>query len=447
MFVTSGSYPPRDGHSVTLLVDGEPAFRRICEAIEAARFDVWVTITFLWSSFRMPDGREALDVLECAAKRGVNVRVLFWRPDDETASLRRNAWWGSPEHFDELRRRGSPLHVRWDRAQGGFCQHQKSWLVDPGEDDGVAFVGGINLNPHSVVSPGHHGEGQNHDVYVEVRGPCVGDVAHNFVQRWNEASERRAADGHWNGEDELPFPARLPKPRGTATVQVQRTIHAGRVAHGRPPVDGAEFDIALGERSVLDGVLRALGFARRSIYVEQQYVEVLEVVEALHAACARGVEVVLVMPSEPAVGPDAYRSPERRAFLERRSALGSYANFTLCGLAGSSEDGRRAPVYVHAKLLLVDDVCAVVGSANWHRFSLFGNAELNVAIHDVPSARAFRVALFEEHLGEDTAHLDDLEALGRFKAVARANRERLARGDPAWQGLVFAADVARYGVT
>ena len=36
-FVTSGSYPIRAGNHVRPLVDGEPAFRRICEAVEAAR--------------------------------------------------------------------------------------------------------------------------------------------------------------------------------------------------------------------------------------------------------------------------------------------------------------------------------------------------------------------------------------------------------------------------
>ena len=65
----------------------------------------------------------------------------------------------------------------------------------PARHTETAFLGGINLNPHSVVSPGHRGKGQNHDVYVELKGPSVVDVHHNFVQRWNEASERNLSDG------------------------------------------------------------------------------------------------------------------------------------------------------------------------------------------------------------------------------------------------------------
>jgi cardiolipin synthase A/B len=91
-FVSTGSYPARGGNLVRLSIDGEPAFCRICESIEAARHSVWVTITFMWPAFRMPDGRgTALEVLDRAAKRGVDVRVIFWRPDAETASLERNA--------------------------------------------------------------------------------------------------------------------------------------------------------------------------------------------------------------------------------------------------------------------------------------------------------------------------------------------------------------------
>src|SRR3954463_12222619 len=93
-FVTTGAYPTRGGNHIRPWIDGEPAFRRICEAIEAAQHSVWATVTFMWPSFQMPDGRgAALDVLEDAAGRGIDVRVIFWRPDEPMASHRRNAFW------------------------------------------------------------------------------------------------------------------------------------------------------------------------------------------------------------------------------------------------------------------------------------------------------------------------------------------------------------------
>lgn len=43
-FPETGAYPVRDGNRVRALVDGETAFRRIREVVEAARFRVWVTV-------------------------------------------------------------------------------------------------------------------------------------------------------------------------------------------------------------------------------------------------------------------------------------------------------------------------------------------------------------------------------------------------------------------
>ena len=82
--VQTASYPARPGNALRPLVDGEPAFRRVCEAIEAARQSVWATVTFMWADLQMPDGRgSALDVLNRAAARGLDVRLIFWRPDPD----------------------------------------------------------------------------------------------------------------------------------------------------------------------------------------------------------------------------------------------------------------------------------------------------------------------------------------------------------------------------
>jgi cardiolipin synthase A/B len=445
-FVRSGSYPVRPGNVIRPLVDGLPAFRRICEAIEAATSHVWVTVTFMWATFEMPDGRgTALDVLDRAAARGVDVRLIFWRPDSETENWKRNAFWGSGDHVSQLEMRLSGVRIRWDRGHPGFCQHQKSWLMDAGDENETAFVGGINLNPHSMVAPGHHGEGQNHDVYVEIAGPSTVDVYHNFVQRWNEASERLAADGRWGGDSEtdLPFPTHVPVPQGSALVQIQRTIHPGCYANGESTPGGAAFDITSGERSIFDQYCAAIDAAQRSIYIENQYVTVSEIVACLHCALQRGVEVVLLMPAEP----DVYvRSvtQEQPAFLEAWAALGAFENFTLAGIAGLSADGQRNPVHVHAKLMLVDDVWATVGSCNLHRYSLFGNGEMNAAFWSPDTVHALRCALFQEHLEHDTSPLDDRAALQVFRKVSLENRERFNAGDPTWQGLAFTLDPASY---
>ncbi|HET8840970.1 MAG TPA: phosphatidylserine/phosphatidylglycerophosphate/cardiolipin synthase family protein, partial [Ktedonobacteraceae bacterium] len=298
---SAASYPVRSGNAIRPLIDGVPAFRRVCEALEAAKHSVWVTVTFLWAECQMPDGRGTpLEVLSRVAQRGIDVRLIFWRPDPETESLKTNAFWGAPEQFDLLRKSASSVLIRWDRAQPGYCQHQKSWLIDAGTETETAFLGGINLNPHSMVVPGHHGEGQNHDVYVELTGPSVVDVHHNFVQRWNEASERRLIDGRWGegSEADLPFPTHVPNQEGHAIVQIQRTMPGGRYANGQAAPSGAVYPIEAGERSNFEQYCAAIRAARRSIYIENQIITVPEIIECLRQALLRGVEVVAVVPAE-----------------------------------------------------------------------------------------------------------------------------------------------------
>jgi cardiolipin synthase len=451
-FVTTGAYPTRAGNRVRPLIDGIPAFRRICESIESAQRRVWATIAFMWPSFEMPDGRgTALDVFERAAQRGIDVRLIFWRPDIE--KHRRNAFWGSAEQLDLLTSRYPHVNVRWDRAAPGYCHYQKTWLVDAGEDWATGFVGGINLNPNSLVSPGHDhlhtgAEPQNHDVYIELCGPAVADVQHNFVQRWNEASERAEDSGCFGtrGREDLSFPSRVPPDCGRARVQIQRTTHNRRYANGHPPIDGKAFDISSGERTNLDQYCAAIGASTRTIYIENQYLEAAPIVSALNDALKRGVEVLVVLPVTPDYGLRSIElSVERKAFLISRSALSRHENFMLCGLAASDANGEKAPVYVHSKLMIVDGEFATVGSCNLHHYSLHGNGELNVAVHDSDTASTIMGELFREHIARDVSNPNDLEAVELFKAIAQRNRLQHERGEPGWQGLAFSMDMSTYG--
>lgn len=448
-FVDGGPYPARPGNLVRPLVDGEPAFRRICEAIEGARSSVWAAITFMWPDVRMPDGRgHPMDVLDRAAARGVDVRLIFWRPHDADGDFPANAFWGSPEQIAWLDRRPSGVSIRWDMAAPGCAQHQKCWLIDAGEPGEVAFVGSINLNPHAVVAPGHAGRDQHHEVCLELAGPAAVDVRHNLVQRWNEASERKAPDGCWghSASDDLPFPTHAAASRGDSLVQIQRTLPAGRHAPGPPAPGGRPFDSPAGERAIFDQYRAAIRAAERSIYIENQFVEVQAIVDDLRDALERGVEVAVVLPCDPDPRLLALnRRPDRADFLNSRDALGAYENFTLVGLAGLTEDGRRAGVYVHAKLMIVDDAWATIGSANLHPYSLLGNAEINASVADPEFARALRRQLLAEHLGQDAGERDDRAALRLLRSVALANRRRKDAGDPAWRGLAFWLDVRTYG--
>jgi phosphatidylserine/phosphatidylglycerophosphate/cardiolipin synthase-like enzyme len=314
----------------------------------------------------------------------------------------------------------------------------------------VAFVGGINLDVSSVAAPGHPAreEGNVHDVYLEVRGPAATDVHHNFVQRWNGASERGRPDGAWPGPSatgDLAFPDRLSPEAGSVPVQITRTVRRETYADGPPTPGGAGWDVARGEHSVLEQYLAALDAARSTIYFEDQTIASPAVIERIDAAARRGVEVVFLVPGN--AHPEfaaARREPKLSALFAPLDALGRHPNFTLAAIASHAGPRAYHDVYVHAKILLVDDAWATIGSTNVADRSFHGDTELNASFWDAETVRALRARLLAEHLGRDTSALGDRAALALFRELAWENRGRRERGD-LLDGLAFAVDPARYG--
>ncbi len=466
-----GAYPLRPGNSVLPLVDGEPAFRRICEAVEAARESVWLTVAYVDRDVAMPDGRGLLfEVLERAARRRIDVRALFWRePRLGELEPESTHFPGDAADRDFLAEQAPSIKARWDRHPGEFCHHQKSWIVDAGRAGEVAFVGGINLLQASMCRPGHpphaaqarsarsepeasavHQAGQDHDVYVEVRGPAAADVHHNFAQRWNEASERARPDGVWPDAAvacDLEFPAFLSPAAGDVPVQMARTIAPGLYTADAAPPGGKPFPIAGGEQSVLEQYLGAIAAAQSSIYVEDQTIGSPAIVDALQAAVDRGVEVACLVPgnAHPAFVA-ARRNPRAGFFFEKLARLGAHERFTLAAIAASRPGGRHEEIYVHAKIMLVDDAWGTIGSTNVADRSFRHDTELNASFWHPSTARALREALLAEHLGVDTTGWDDLRGLRLFREIALANRARRARRAPL-AGLAYALDATTYGIT
>jgi phosphatidylserine/phosphatidylglycerophosphate/cardiolipin synthase-like enzyme len=449
-FTETGSYPLRGGNYVRPLVDGEPAFRRICEAVESAKHTVWATVAFYDPKFQMPDGRGTLfDVLDRAAGRGVDVRVIFWRHVELARINPTSHFSGSTDEREMLAGRGSRFLARWDRAHGTYCQHQKSWLIDAGRDDEVAFVGGINLNRNSVVPPGHPPTefGNTHDVYTEIRGPSASDVHHNFVQRWNEASDREHDDGIWPhgaNHDALSFPQRTSAEAGDVPVQIQRTVRRGHYTDETATPGGQPYAIQQGEFSIADQYLKAIENAQRTIYLEDQAIGSPQAVDALTAALARSVRVVFVVPIDVNAEMAAARKNAATApFFESIGALGQFDNFTLAGLATPRGNGEYQNVYVHAKVALIDDAWCTIGSCNVANRSFYGDTELNASIWHAPTVTALRNELLEEHLGRDVSALDDIAALELFADIARENTLRRQRNE-AQRGLALALDPMTY---
>jgi cardiolipin synthase len=451
----NASYPLREGNRLIPLIDGPAAFGRIAEAVEAAEHSVWVTLAFHEKEFRFPGGRGSLiDLLDSAARRGVEVRGLFWRePDLEAMVGDSQIFSGTSEEREELYARDFQGKIRWDHLPN-FCHHQKSWVIDAGHDGETAFVGGINLDRGSLSPCGHAVRDRKdpdvsdryaeiHDLYSELRGPAVTDVAHNFSQRWNEASERTKDDGafpHTEGVGDLPPPTELSREAGNVTVQITRTIMPGILADNRPPPGGTSFAIAEGEASVREQVVAAIGAAQRSIHIENQILLSKAVLGGLREALRRGVRVTALVPRIPMRELIEYRrrAPELTApIFDLLEECGRCEHFTFAALAKKNTAGRLVDIYIHAKIMLVDDVWATIGSTNFMGRSFLRETEMNASFWCPETVRKLREDLFDEHLEGAATGLDEVAAFDHFHEIAMRNQPRFAAGDDL-EGLAHA---------
>ncbi len=446
---TRCTYPVRPGNAVFPLVDGLPAFERICAAAEQAKHSVWVTVAFIEQDMQFPGGRGTFfQFMQRLHDQGLDVRVLFWRcPEWPEAD---GVFNGIDGDRDWLAEQGISFRARWDWLPNALCHHQKSWVIDGRTADAMAFVGGINLGESSLRTPGHdHERAGTHDVYLEIQGPAASDVVHNFVQRWNHPSERDKDDGYWPDAataDQLAYPKKLVNERGNADVQISRTIRKQQAYEAVAPIGAPPFPLEGNERSTLETYINAIAGAQSSIYIEDQAIAADKVLMPLIQAAKRGVEILVLVPT-PAFGGysiSRQHEPELPMF-KLLDELAQYPNFSLAGITRCKAPGVYDDIYVHAKIMLVDDVWTTIGSCNFGDRSFYGDTELNASFWDADVTRRLRGSLHAEHIGINTTDRTDVEALQLFRTIAAKNR--IARDNNAsFDTLAVRLDPNSYGL-
>jgi phosphatidylserine/phosphatidylglycerophosphate/cardiolipin synthase-like enzyme len=405
----AGDPSPRTDNALEILIDGAQALPRIAEAIAGAREHVHIAgwhVTAEFGLTRDASASRLRDLLGELAER-VDVRVLLWggsplpvfTPD--RAAVRRVR--------DELLR-GTRVRCALDMHERPMhCHHEKLVIVD-GE---VAFVGGIDvtsLGGDRYDTSDHPMRSRLgwHDAASRIAGPAVLDVARHFAARWRETTGESI-------ETERPTAA-----GGDVALQVVRTVPE-KVYEAFPR----------GDFRILESYTRALRSARKLVYLESQFLwsaQVVEILaEKLRRPPAEDFRVVVLLPAKPNNGADTTRG--RLAELLR--ADGGAERFLATTI--SARTGRLSgPMYVHAKIAIVDDHWLTLGSANLNEHSLFNDTEMNIVTCDADVARETRLRLWSEHLEGplDAVSGDPTEVIdGLWRPIATEQRGRLERGD------------------
>jgi phosphatidylserine/phosphatidylglycerophosphate/cardiolipin synthase-like enzyme len=200
-----------------------------------------------------------------------------------------------------------------------------------------------------------------------------------------------------------------------------------------------------GEFTILESYGRALRSAQRLVYLENQFLWSSEIaavlIDKLRNPPRADFRLLLVLPAKPNSGSDDTRGVLGE-LIEADDDKGHLLACTLYARAGNLAD----PIYVHAKIGIVDDEWLTIGSANLNEHSLFNDTEMNLVAHDSSLARHTRLRLWAEHLErpiEDIPH-DPTEAIDDlWKPISADQLERRSAGLALTHRLVRLPDVSR----
>lgn len=349
-------------------------------------------------------------------------------------------WGGSPVFLFErvpfqslmFRLRGHPrIHYRTDHAHPtAASQHQKLVIVDRA----IAFVGGMDICNSRWDRRGHHAEDPDrirrwlsyppyHDVQAYVTGSAVDDLRAWFSARWQGATG-----------DALELPD---VPRRSVRIESTFDVEAPRAGLARTWPCTAESPIpAITE--IYELHVRAIQSAERCIYLESQYFTCDRLADAFERrmeTATAPLEIVLVLPDKSKRFKDRVAMGfAQRRILERLTAAAKRFNHHL-GVyysAAPSENG-DVPVFVHSKVLAIDDRFLLVSSANATNRSMGFDSELGIAWEAeaaTASLRSARIELLAEHCGLPAASAHALLApiaglVSRLDEMARSRTHRL----------------------
>ena len=302
------------------------------------------------------------------------------------------------------------VQFKFDSAHPLGCSHHQKIVVI---DDVFAVCGGIDMTSDRWDTPEHRHDdprrrrtngrpyGPWHDVTMMIEGDAARALGDLGRKRWQQAGGKPMDP--CLPQDKSPWPTRLTAEFRDVEVGIARTRAR---FHGNGEVHEIE---AL--------FLEQIARAKRFIYAENQYFASRSIAEAIALRVSEPdpPEIVLVTP----LSSDGW--------LQQQAM--DTARVRLLHAIAESDHARRfrifvpltsggAAIYVHAKLMIVDDEIIRVGSANMNNRSMGLDSEADVFIdsarpgneHAAPAIARLRRRLLAEHCGISESRLGALLA-------------------------------------
>jgi phosphatidylserine/phosphatidylglycerophosphate/cardiolipin synthase-like enzyme len=315
------------------------------------------------------------------------------------------------------------MHFAIDGARPmGAVHHQKIAVVD----DAVAFCGGLDLTVDRWDTSAHEHDsrarrtvgrsyGPRHEVAAAVDGEAARALGELARQRWTTPTGRplEPVDAR-----HVAWPSKLRASLCDVDVGIARTL---------PELEDRD---EVREVEALN--LAAIASARQTIYLENQYLAARRLVDALADRLQEsdGPEIVIVLPrrgnnrlEQETMDGARHRLIQQLWAADEHHRLGIYYPVT---------DGGTA-IYVHSKVMTIDDRLLRIGSSNLNNRSMGFDSECDVAVEadadsdSVPrEVTSMRNRLLSEHLGVPVGDFE--HAVARHRSVFAAVEELRGNG-------------------
>lgn len=397
---------------MAFVIDGENYFRAVREAFCNAHHSIFIVGWDIHSELRLiRDGKQddypeklgpLLDRL-ARERRELNIYILNWDFSMIYAMER--------EFFPHYKLRWKShkrVHFCLDGEHPvGASQHQKIVVVD----DRLAFSGGFDLSKwrwdtseHAIdneqrIDPDGNPYPPFHDVQMLVDGEAAVALGELVRERWRTATGREPVDQNTGTEGD-PWPASCDAAQEKVDIGIARTL----------PAYKDRDEIREVERLYLDSIEAAQSF----IYMENQYLSSQRIVKALASRLQEsgGPEVVIVMPEQTGGWLEQHTMDVLRArLLQQLREADKHERFRIFYVRLAKDP--QVSLMIHAKVMVIDDCFARVGSSNASNRSMGLDSECDLAVESSEAQDcsdaivAFRRRLLAEHLGVEA---DDVAA-------------------------------------
>jgi phosphatidylserine/phosphatidylglycerophosphate/cardiolipin synthase-like enzyme len=370
--------------------------------------------------------KDFIDIIKDKSRAGVEVRVMGWISDGSAGIARAQTLaHGIGQNAATI---NTILALRQEPTLASHCclntlahvagsVHAKVVLIGTA-DRTLAFTGGIDLAhgrhgapPHDRNQPGHFNYIGWHDIQARVEGAAVQDLYDFFKDLWNALLARprvqlgllRDADGHYTLSPYLDCaPDTTPIPERSLPAQVPGPLHAMQSLRTIPQANyslaalikkTAVSFAAEGATEIQRAWQHAISTATTYIYIEDQFLYSEDLYRWLGEAIIAkpALRVLLVKGIPDPNDPDIFWPLVKMAIRKELKNL-SQKQLNQIGFFV------HVRATVHAKTTLIDDVWAMIGSANFAQRSLYTDFEHCISVADEPAVKAYRRLLWEEHL-------------------------------------------------